>query len=69
MLCNTEGMVLHARAAANVSYDEDLNVLVFGVLRLLVFGRDRVSQAIEHPHKALEAVIEDDDEQASCDNG
>ena len=65
MFSDANGMILHAGAATNVSYDEDLDVLVLRVLRLLVASWDRVSQATEQPHKALKAVIEKDDEETS----
>lgn len=62
MLGDANGMILHARAAANVAQDQHLDAVVAGVLRRRVPGRGEACQG-------LEAEFEGEDEEDAREDG
>jgi hypothetical protein len=51
MIGDTNGMILHARTAANIADDEDLNMIIFRLLGWLVASWYQVDETTEQPHK------------------
>jgi hypothetical protein len=51
MLGNTHGMVLHARTAANIADDENLDVVIFRLRSWLVASWYQADETTEQPCK------------------
>lgn len=68
-LCNTDGMVLHARTPPNVTEHQDLDMLFPWILSGMISGGDGVASFGGHPSAEDGEVVEGDDAEAAGDDG
>lgn len=69
MLRNADAVVLHARAPANISHHENLDVLIFRLLCGRVARGDEIAGLLGQVDGEGDEVSEENDKQATSDGG